>query len=186
MNTPDAFFANIRNEGLFHAISTDQLAGINAILAAMAGDPLAYTAYALATSYHETNQTMQPVIEAYWLSEAWRQTHLRYYPYYGRGFVQLTWQKNYQLADNQLNLGGSLMANLNRALELGIAAQVLRKGMDAGWFSAKKFSDYLPAAGTATPAQFASARRIINGLDKNILIAGYATNFQTALQAGGW
>ena len=30
-------------------------------------------AYILATVWHETNATMQPVKEAYWLSEAWRQ-----------------------------------------------------------------------------------------------------------------
>jgi peptidoglycan hydrolase-like protein with peptidoglycan-binding domain len=52
------------------------------------------TAYVLATTQWETNQTFKPVREAYWLSENWRKTHLRYHPFYGRGFVQLTWKNN--------------------------------------------------------------------------------------------
>ena len=35
-------------------------------------------------------------------------------------------------------------------------------------------------------AQFTSARRIINGTDKAGKIAGEASKFQAALQAGGW
>ena len=46
----------------------------------------------LATVEWETNKTFQPVREAYWLNEDWRRAHLKYYPYYGRGFVQLTWK----------------------------------------------------------------------------------------------
>ena len=52
-------------------------------------------AYVLATVEWETNKTFKPVKEAYWLSEDWRRANLRYYPYYGRGFVQLTWKNNY-------------------------------------------------------------------------------------------
>ena len=38
-------------------------------------------AYLLATAFWETARTMQPVDEAFWLSEAWRKKNLRY----GRG-----------------------------------------------------------------------------------------------------
>jgi len=34
--------------------------------------------------------------------------------------------------------------------------------------------------------QFTHARRIINGTDKAVMIAGYAAKFQDALIAGGW
>jgi peptidoglycan hydrolase-like protein with peptidoglycan-binding domain len=48
-------------------------------------------AYVLATTQWETAQTFKPVREAFWKDEEWRRVNLaRYYPYYGRGFVQLT------------------------------------------------------------------------------------------------
>ena len=53
-------------------------------------------AYVLATTEWETAHTFKPVKEAFWLSESWRKNHLHYYPYYGRGFVQLTWKNNYE------------------------------------------------------------------------------------------
>src|SRR4029079_15992876 len=62
-----------------------------------AADPR-WLAYMLATAFQETNQTMQPVREAYWLSEEWRRRNLRYYPFYGWGYVQLTWEANYRRA----------------------------------------------------------------------------------------
>lgn len=46
--------------------------------------------------------------------------------------------------------------------------------------------DDLPARGTATKAQFVASRDIINGTDKQDLIAGYAVDFQTGLSAGGY
>ncbi|NTV99551.1 MAG: carboxypeptidase, partial [Chlorobiaceae bacterium] len=49
-------------------------------------------AYVLATTQWETSQTFKPVREAFWESEEWRKKHFRYYPYYGRGYVQLTWK----------------------------------------------------------------------------------------------
>lgn len=59
---------------------------------------------AIATVAIETAHTFLPVREAYWLddrygyewAEDWRRRNLRYWPYYGRGLIQLTWQSNYQ------------------------------------------------------------------------------------------
>jgi hypothetical protein len=51
-------------------------------------------AYVLATTEWETDHTFKPVREAFWKDEAWRQVNLRYYPYYGRGYMQLTWEDN--------------------------------------------------------------------------------------------
>ncbi|MEO0080462.1 MAG: glycoside hydrolase family 19 protein, partial [candidate division WOR-3 bacterium] len=53
-------------------------------------------AYVVATAEWETGKTFKPVKEAFWLSEEWRKKNLRYYPYYGRGYVQLTWESNYR------------------------------------------------------------------------------------------
>ena len=180
-----AFYASVRHGILGPTIEPNELAGCEAILAAMEGTPLSHCAYALATAYHETARTMQPVREAYWLSEAWRKAHLRYWPWYGRGFVQLTWQANYKRADDELGLGGALLANADMAMELDIAAKVMRRGMVEGWFTAHTLAKHLPAR-LGTVDQFEGARRIINGTDRAHPIAVYALQFQDALVAGGW
>ena len=179
------FYALLRKGLLGPTIEPGELAGCEAILAAMEGTPLSHCAYALATAYHETARTMQPVREAYWLSEAWRKAHFRYWPWYGRGYVQLTWRANYERADKELGLDGTLLANADRAMEPGIAAQIMRRGMTEGWFTAHTLAKHLPGR-LATPAQYEGARRIINKLDCAHAIAVYAEQFEAALVAGDW
>jgi hypothetical protein len=181
-----AFFTFVRKA--FGALSEGQVEGFERLLQAygVAQWPIAFAAYGLATGWRETNKTMQPVREAYWLSETWREQHLHYWPWYGRGDVQLTWQGNYERADKELGLGGALIADPDKALDPTISALVMVKGMSEGWFSGKKLSDYLPARGLADIHQFANARQIINGLDDAVDIANHALTFQAALTAGGW
>jgi len=105
--------------------------------------------------------------------------------------VQLTWDGNYETADDQLGLNGALLANFDLALDTDISARVMVRGMTEGWFAGDKigrhkFARYLPAKGTATASKFTSARRIINGIDRAEVVAGYAMPFQAALVAGGW
>ena len=139
--------------------------------------PIAYKAYMLATAYHETAYTMLPVKEAYWLSEGWRKNNLRYYPYYGRGFVQLTWKENYERADRKLGLNGALTKNLDLALGPSIAMKVMVYGMLEGWFTNKKLSDYFDNG----KKDYVGARKIINGVDKKQEIAAHARVFERAL-----
>lgn len=181
-----AFFSFVR--GSFGALSQGQVDGIQALLQAfgVAHWPVSFAAYGLATAWRETNMTMQPVREAYWLSEEWRKANLKYYPWYGRGFCQLTWEQNYRRADDELGLNGALLADADMALQSDIAAQIMVKGMEAGWFSGKKLADYLPIGGEANIHQFANARPIINGMDHAVEIAENAIKFQAALVAGGW
>lgn len=191
MQRPADFFNHLRDGLMGPTLEQDEVAGCNVILTAMTGLPISYVAYALATAWHETNATMQPVREAYWLSEAWRRKHLRYWPWYGRGYVQLTWEENYARADEELGLGGALLANPDVALELEIAAKVMRLGMVEGWFAGDKLgrhtlARHLPEVGHANEAQFKSARRIINGTNRDLQVARYANSFQNALTAGGW
>lgn len=193
---PAKFFAAVKAPALFtSALKPDQKAGLEAILAAAAAAkwPLSFAAYALATAFHETAATMQPVREAFWLSESWRKAHLtKYYPYYGRGYVQLTWRKNYERADRELGLGGKLVSNLDLGMKPEVAAPIMIKGMEQGWFCASKdgarhdLARHVARSGPSTRAQYQSARRIINGVDKADKIAGEAIAFQSALQAGGW
>lgn len=132
-------------------------------------------AYVLATAYWETAHTMKPVREAYWLSEDWRKKNLRYYPWYGRGFVQLTWQANYKKAGDEI--GVDLIANADAALDPVNAAKIAVTGMVEGWFTGKKLSDYI----TLQRSDFLGARHIINGVDKAQEIADIATAYDTAL-----
>jgi len=195
LTNPQGFFDSIRQSGVFGGpLKPDHVAGLETVLvvAKAAGWPLAFTAYALATALHETAYTMQPVREAFWLSDNWRRNNLRYYPFYGRGYVQLTWQANYERADRELALNGRLTNDLDLALDPDIAARIMVKGMQEGWFAGDRaggrhrLDRHLPANGAGTLANFTSARRIINGTDRARKIADEAIKFQTALQAGGW
>lgn len=183
-----AFFAAVRQS--FGALDQPQVDGFGTILQAMgvARWPIAFAAYGLATPWLETNKTMQPVREAYYLgdkAETYRKT-LRYYPCYGRGLVQLTWQKNYDRADEELGLGGKLSSDPDLALQPDIAAKIMVHGMDGGWFTGKRLSDYLPLSGKAGFDAYTAARRIINGQDRAQDIAKFAQQFEAALSAGNW
>ncbi|MEN3326341.1 MAG: hypothetical protein V7638_1148 [Acidobacteriota bacterium] len=194
LDNPQAFFDAVRASHLFGpSLKPDEVSGLETVcgVAKAAGWPLAFTAYALATAAHETAYTMQPVREAFWLNENYRRTHFDYYPYYGRGYVQLTWKKNYEKADRELDLNGRLTSNLDLALDPDIAAKIMSRGMQEGWFTGDNkgrhtLARHLPANGAASMAQMTSARRIINGTDQNEKIAREALMFQSALEAGGW
>lgn len=135
-------------------------------------------AYILATVWHETNATMQPVKEAYWLSEAWRQQNLSYYPWYGRGYVQLTWQANYEKADRILKLNGVLVVNPDHAMQADISAKILVYGCMQGWFTGKKLSDYIGAE----RCDYRQARCVVNGVDQADKIRQYALLWQDCFE----
>ena len=189
LSNPKAFFDRLRTHPpLGPVLTQDEVAGCERILAACAAErfPVSWAAYALATCIHETAGTLKPIRE-YGKGQG--------RPYgkpgrnggqipYGRGDVQLTWDDNYERADRELGLNGALIRNYDLALDPEIAARVLVKGMEEGWFTGKSLQTYLPER--ATPAQFVAARRIVNGTDRADLIAGYAVPIQDDLIAGGW
>ncbi|HWT12309.1 MAG TPA: hypothetical protein VN231_06120 [Allosphingosinicella sp.] len=188
---PRAFFDHMRRtDTLGPELTRDEVDGCNAILEACgeAGWPIADTAYALATAYHETAGTMKPI------REYGRGRGRRYGvpgPHggqiaFGRGYVQLTWPENYEKADRRLGLGGTLIANYDRALEPEIAAAIMVRGMREGWFTSRDLDDDLPRDGLARFDQFVRSRDIINGTDKAEKIAREAMDFQAGLAAGGW
>jgi len=137
-------------------------------------------AYVLATSYWKTARTMKPVVEAYWLTEDWRRKNLRYYPWFGRGFVQLTWEANYQKAAREL--GVPFDEDPTLALDPANAAKIAVTGMREGWFTGKKLADYIDLQ----HSDFAGARRIINGNDKAAQIAQIASQYDAMLKAEGY
>ena len=201
LSSPRLFFDAMKAGLLGPVLTAEEVNGCNAILTAMEGATLAWTAYALGTAYHETASTMQPIKEiggpTYFtrmyditgarpkLAIANGNTCAGDGPKYaGRGYVQLTWKNNYKRAGEKC--GVDLVAQPDRAMELPLAAKILREGMTHGWFTGRSFADTLPGAGAATKPQFALARRIINGSDRAAQIADHAMAFQAALEAGGW
>lgn len=131
--------------------------------------------YVLATTQWETNQTFEPVREAYWLSENWRKNNLRYYPFYGRGFVQLTWKNNYEKYSRIL--GVDMASDPDIAMRPNVALFVLVHGFKTGTFTGRKITDYIDE----TKTDFVRARRCINGTDKAHEIADIAKKFLTDL-----
>lgn len=129
-------------------------------------------AYVLATVKHETNDTFDPVREAYWLSETWRKKYLRYYPYYGRGYVQLTWLDNYKKYGEILGI--DLVNEPDLAMDPDTAAFILIHGFMNGTFTGSKIDDYIDK----NSVNYKRARRCINGMDKASLIAHYAREFE--------
>lgn len=227
-----AFFAVLRGGQLRHR-DTDQVEGTEMLLSKLVGLRTSWVAYALATTWHETGATMQPIRENLNYSvtgllksfnrrrisdadarrlgrkpgdgalSAARQAEIANTIYggpwgrenlgntlpgdgalfLGRGYVQITGRTNYERA--AAATGYPLVGNPDLTMRPDIAAEILRSGMVEGWFTGKSLSDYLPDA-VGTREQFKQARRIINGTDKDDLIAGYALDFQAALIAGGW
>lgn len=141
------------------------------------GLPLAtQKAYVIATVDHETNHTFKPVKEAYWLSEAWRKKNLRYYPYYGRGFIQLTWEVNYEKYSKILKY--DFVKDPDHVMDPNISLFILVHGFKHGTFTGKKLEDYI----TTSRADFYGARRCVNGTDKASLIASKAKEYLDGLR----
>ena len=136
----------------------------------------AQIAYVLATTQWETAQTFKPVREAFWKSEDWRREHFKYYPYYGRGYVQLTWKTNYQKYSEILNI--DLVNEPDRAMEPGVALFILVHGFKTGAFTGRKITDFI----NNDRVDFVKARRCINGDDHAQDIARLAEKFLAKLQ----
>lgn len=183
LKKPEAFYQGVRK--VTGALDQMQVNVIEALLASAAEWPDAWLAYGLATAWHEAK--LRPI------EEIGKGRGLKYgkpgrfggqVPY-GRGLVQLTWDDNYERADEELDLGGQLTNDFALALRPDIAVAVLVRGMEEGWFTGKSLAGYLPSR-LGTVQQFTDARRIINGADRAQLIADYAQSFQLAIAAGGW
>lgn len=135
-------------------------------------------AYMLATVKHETAHTYQP-IEEYGKGKGRRygapdlttgQT------YYGRGYVQLTWKRNYETMTRLLKI--DLVNKPELALDPHNAYQIMSLGMHDGFFTGKCLDQYINNKVT----DYINARRIINGTDKAAAVAKIARVFESALK----
>jgi hypothetical protein len=179
------FFDSVRESLFGGSLADDQVQGLTVFLdwydkeGMTEGVDDRKLAYMLATAYHETAQTMQPIAEygkgeGYDYGEPDPETGQTYY---GRGYVQLTWKDNYQKQDDKLELHGLLVSKADMAMHSEIAQQVICYGMLDGDFTGKKLSQFLTEAET----NFYDARTIVNGHDRADDIAGYATKFANAI-----
>jgi putative chitinase len=190
------FFDQVRATLFGGKLRPSQVTGLAAILddwdAGHAAQDDRWLAYMLATAFHETATSLQPIRE--FGGKAW---YIKMYDvtgarpalcrkngntapgdglkYYGKGYVQLTWKNNYQAMSAVT--GVDLVANPDMALDPKVASQVMFHGMEHGSFTGRKLADYF----NPTTANWVGARRIINGLDRADLIAGYGKAFYAAL-----
>lgn len=179
----DAYFNGVRDtlfDGALEQIHVDGQSVILAVWEYQGGgtpmDDIRWLAYMLATTYHETAARMWPITE--YGSDTYLQSK-EYYPYIGRGFVQLTWKDNYQKASQILSLydDRDLVDHPELALDSLIATRCLFRGMAEGWFTGRKLGHYFDEE-TDDPI---NARQIINGNDDDTLIAGHYDKFLIAL-----
>jgi putative chitinase len=183
----EAFFTSIRASLFNGVLSQSQVDGMNYLLDTwerhFLDSDIRWLAYALATAFHETAYTMQP-IEEYGRGSGHdygQPTGPHNECYYGRGHVQLTWIANYEKAEARLKdvygVEAPLVEYPHRMLEDEPSALVLFDGSINGWFTGVGLPKYFDAD-TEDPV---NARKVINGLDKADVIAGYYWKFKAAL-----
>lgn len=141
-------------------------------------------AYILATIWHETAFTMKPIQEMggnkYLKGKA-------YWPFFGRGYVQLTWKYNYEKASKIL--GVDFVKYPEKLLEAKYSVPIAVIGMQEGWFTGKKLKDYIDNIEESYQEdlrEYSNSRRIINGLDKAATIGKYAIDYREALKTYGY
>lgn len=181
------FYDTIREQLFNGSLSQKQFEGCEDILEAWSDKGIVdkrFIAYSLATAYHETAKTMQPIKEygkgagrkyGSKIKMSGKPYTTPNQIYYGRGYVQLTWFENYDFAGKQLGI--DLLNDPDRALDPVIAAKIMVIGMINGWFTGKRMSDYF----SQTKEDAFNARKIINGLDAAKIIEGYYKVFLKGL-----
>ncbi len=196
-----AFFDFVRAKLFDGRLASGQVQGLTAILDGWServgqseAPPLAYV---LATAFHETAATMQPVRETlaasdrtaiarleeafaagrlgsvrtpYWRPDADGRSWL------GRGLVQLTHRRNYEAMSEVTGI--DLVSDPGRAMQMPVSVAILIEGMRRGSFTGRKLDDYFGPGRT----DWVGARKIINGNDRAELVARHARAFAEALQ----
>jgi putative chitinase len=188
------FYDSIRASLFNGALTQSQVDGMNYLLevwewgfeANNPNDGTMWLAYALATFYHETAQTMQPIEEyGRGAGKSYGQPAGPYGQcYYGRGHVQLTWEANYkngqQYLKDRYGVDANIYPDAAKMLDSQTSALISYDGMVYGWFTGVGLPKYLSKSkGIEDPV---NARRIVNGTDKADMIAGYYRKFKAALK----
>jgi putative chitinase len=187
----DTFFPAVRTSLFGGSLSQSQVDGMNYLLDVWETyfeepnprDGNKWLAYCLATVFHETAKTMQPIEEyGKGAGKPYGQPAGPYgQKYYGRGHVQLTWETNYKKGQERLEKYYNVVAELwpkpQLMLQNETSALVLYDGMSAGWFTGVGLPKYF----NSTVEDPVNARRIVNGTDQAQTIAGYYWKFKPAI-----
>jgi predicted chitinase len=200
----ETFFAAMRRDIAGGSLTRGQVCGTEAILdhvaAHCAGLDRRFLAYMLATAWHESAATMQPVRETLsrsddgaiailrkafvagrlpWVKKPYWERDRDGKSWLGRGLVQLTHKANYARIGRAI--GVDLLAAPARAMEMDVAVTILATGMIEGLFTGNKLADYF----CGEKADWENARRIITGPESMETVANYGRCFYAALRESG-
>lgn len=195
MINKEIFYNYIRASILFKGKLTEmQVIGIESLLNEWDKNEykdLRWLAYILATVYHETDKTMQPIEEygkgknkPYGKKIKYNGTHYEKPDkiYYGRGHTQNTWYEIYERLSIIAKIKGYHWDFLNHPellLQIEPSAWVTIYAMTRGIYTGRRLSDYF----NDKKEDSINARRTINLLDKAELISDYYNIFYKALTA---
>jgi putative chitinase len=186
------FFDSVRPSLFGNTLSQQQVDGMSHLLEVWEkhfeqGNPRDGTnwlAYCLATFFHETAKMMRP-IEEYGKGSGkpyGKPAGPYNQKYYGRGHVQLTWEANYKNGQKYLKdrykIDAQIHQNAANMLHDDTSALISYDGMVHGWFTGVGLPKYFNSK-VEDPV---NARKIVNGLDRAQMIAGYYAKFKKALK----
>ena len=190
------FFEAVRAKPFGGTLNPSQVNGMNDLLDVWDRSgftDLMWLAYILGGVFHEVGRRMVPVREGFAVTDAGARAAVaklykagrisRNYAapnaagvsFYGRGRIQNTFEANYKKLEKRF--GHPFTTKPDLLLDSKIDAEVTIYGHAEGIWTGKKLGDYF----NANKADWKQARRIVNGLDKADLIAGYAKAFHAAL-----
>jgi hypothetical protein len=208
------FYDDVRHDLFNGRLSQEQVDGMEAILNFWEDPPVQPTgdfevnwgirvvgwlAYMLATTYHETAFRMQPISEYGSVDYFNRRYDNRAdlgnnqpgdgARFRGRGYVQLTGRRNYTAMTPIVQQFYPQAPDFTRDPEAvkddRYAAVIMFYGMFQGIFTGRALKNYIGDPEKGQIVDYYNARRIINGLDKARKIAGYAEEFEQALDRAG-
>jgi len=198
----DSFIDLYKDEFKDHSLTKKSTEGLKFLISKINNDKdiidIRWAAYMLATVKHECANRYQPIEEygkGNYFSKSENKQIVHDYSekikvldpltnkevenvYYGRGYVQLTWEDNYKALGNKIGLGNKLHIHPELALGPDNAYKIMSFGMRNGSFATVGLKQFIIGSYT----DYKGARRIINGKDKADLIAGYSEKFELLLK----
>ncbi len=161
----------------------------------------AQAAYILATAYWESALTFLPVREGLAKTDAEARAHVQKLfdngrirvnyaepaengqSFYGRGYVQLTWEKNYRgIGDHLLGDREIFYDNPDMVMRPDLAAIITVRGMVDGIFSedGQRLGDFI----NRDKRDFLHARQTVNRMDRAETIAEWADRMNYVMTGG--